>query len=132
MLVLENLQLTNNKLDDSIVQKEKHLKYTNILDEILKQRIMMKLKNNYSLLVDGRIIKFSEMLKLTSACANFDYKVNLENINKTEFSKIIDFLQIIEWNKSSYIEEIKAGELNNWYIKIQNQTEEILLVKLEF
>ena len=68
-------------------------------------------------LVDGRIIKFSELLKLQTSCSNFDYKLNLEQVERRDLTKICEYLAVIEYNKSDYIEDIKAEELENWFEK---------------
>ena len=105
------------KMDDSFTEKENNLKYANIIEELLKRQILVKLKKGTTLFVDGRIIKFSELLKFQSATSNFDYKLNLENVDRKDLAKICEYLAIIEYNKSDYIEDIKAEELNSWYIK---------------
>ena len=38
-------------------------------------------------------------------------------MDRKDLAKICEYLAIIEYNKSDYIEDIKAEELNSWYIK---------------
>ena len=95
-------------------------KITKIIDEIKKNRILIKLKKNVMSLVDGRIIWFSDLIKILCSYNSFNYRLTLEELDRDSLDKILDFMDIIEWDKSRYIWENKYEELNKWFDNIEN------------
>lgn len=92
------------------------LNFTDIVNEIMKKKMLLKLNKNVTYIVDGRIIHFSNLLKqLCCNCQNFNYRLNLELVDRELFIIILDFIEIINWNKENFIFDIKREELNNWY-----------------
>lgn len=96
-----------------------------ILDEILSRKILLKLKNNLSYYIDGRIIKFSELIRLHSCDLNFDNKLTYENINRKILIIIVEFLEIISWKHHQYTFSSKLPELDCWYTYNKNDIDEI-------
>ena len=98
--------------------------YTNklarIVEEITKHRILIKLKKNIMSLVEGKIIIFSDLIKNLCSYNSFNYRINLDELNRDDLERILDFLDIIEWNKSRFMWENKEEELNKWYNSLDN------------
>ena len=61
--------LIDNKLP-SIIEEDKLKKAYKYVDEIIKGKLFIKLKHEQIILVDGRIIKFSDLLKLLCTKCN--------------------------------------------------------------
>jgi hypothetical protein len=121
----EKIDKVNKENEISIENNEKmkdfsDFKVTKILDEIIKHRILIKLKKNIMSLVDGRIICFSDLIKIMCSYNSFNYRINLDELEREYLEKILDYLDIIEWNKSRYMWENKEEELNKWYGSIDN------------
>ena len=95
-------------------------KITKIVHEIMKHRILIKLNKNVMSLVDGKIILFSDLIKIMCSYNSFNYRINLDELDRENLEKILDYLDIIEWNKSRYMWENKEDELNKWYKSIDN------------
>lgn len=109
-----------------------------LVEEIIKGKLFIKMKQDQIILVDGRIIKFSDLIKLLCTKgkiwlkkANFDYKLTFESAEKKIFTKIIEFYEILEWETNSEMEQRKANELFNWFNSHQNLIKEIFNVKSE-
>lgn len=102
-----------------------------ILDEILSRKILLKLKNNLSYYIDGRIIKFSELIRLHSCDLNFDNKLTYENINRKILIIIVEFLEIINWKHHQYTFSSKLPELDCWYTYNKNDIEEVKQVAIQ-
>lgn len=124
----ENTEILFEK--ESLAEKEKEIIeekekdeeekiYTNklakIIEEITKHRILIKLKNNIMSLVEGKILLFSDLIKYLCSYNSFNYRINLDELSRDNFELILDFLDIIEWNKSRYMWDNKEDELNRWY-----------------
>lgn len=106
----------NSKTDKyGISEALPKIKFNQIVDDIMRKKILLKLKKNITILVDGKILKFSDLMKQLCSSSSFNYRLTLETISRENFLKIIEFIDIIEWNKQKYMFDIKAGELNNWY-----------------
>jgi hypothetical protein len=132
--VKENNEITiKEKEEKEIKEKDNKEKeneekiYTNklakIVEEITKHRILIKLKNNIMSLVEGKIIMFSDLIKYLCSYNSFNYRINLDELNRDNFELILDFLDIIEWNKSRFIWDNKEDELNKWYNSLDNVSE---------
>lgn len=85
-----------------------------IIEEITKRKILLKLKHNISYFVDGNIIRFSEYIKLLCCSNSFNYRITLESVDVEIFSKIVEFLNILDWRKEKFVIETKMKELDNW------------------
>jgi len=124
-LVLPNLDLqkSNEGKVDEDDEEYYHTKISKIVLEIMKHRILIKLKKNIMSLVDGKIICFSDLIKIMCSYNSFNYRIDLEELDRENMEKILDYLDIIEWNKSRYMWENKEEELNKWYNGIENMLE---------
>lgn len=122
------LQSNNNKnntnlLSDSIVGIDQSIdkfskpefNFAAFVEEIMKRKILLKLQKSITFIVDGRIIRFSDLIKSLCSRNKFDYRINLETIDRQYLLSIIDFIEILEWNKEKFVFDVKAEELNNWY-----------------
>ena len=98
-------------------------KITKIVDEIIKHRILIKLKKNIMSLVDGRIICFSDLIKIMCSYNSFNFRINLDELERDNLEIILDYFDIIEWNKSRYMWENKEEDLNKWFNGIGNIVE---------
>lgn len=107
--------MNNNQEIDELENKEKPYKINSIIDEILSKKILLKLKDNLSLYIDGRIIRFSETIKLKSCIYNFDYKLSFMNIDRQIISIIIEFFEVVNWKINPSTFKIRFSELDNWY-----------------
>jgi len=123
----ENITLPHPEAPNSIEIKEKNpeeefynTKITKIVHEIMNHRILIKLKKNIMSLVDGKIILFSDLIKIMCSYNSFNYRINLDELDRESLEKILDYLEIIEWNKSRYMWENKENELNKWYNSFEN------------
>lgn len=120
---LSNIEQSNqieNKIEDEAEEEFYNTKVTKIVHEIMKHRILIKLKKNIMSLVDGKIILFSDLIKIMCSYNSFNYRINLDELDRDNLEKILDYLDIIEWNKSRYMWENKEDELNNWFHCIEN------------
>jgi hypothetical protein len=70
-------------------ENDEFIKFSNILDQIVNKKILLKLNKNNNYYADGRILYFS--------------------------SFIVQFLNIIDWDTETYMFDVKLEELNNWY-----------------
>lgn len=86
-----------------------------IFEEILGRKILLKLKNNLSYFIDGRIIKFSELIRLHSCNARFENKLSYESIDRKILIIIVEFLEIIQWKYHQYTFDSMLPELDCWY-----------------
>jgi hypothetical protein len=118
-----NFSIHTEKQMDSLinnpVENKPHtdfLSFTELINELVKKQILIKLNKNMTYIADGRLIKFSNLIKQLSCNAkSFNHRLNLENLDKETFSVIMDFLEIVEWNREKFIFDIKMDELSNWY-----------------
>jgi len=120
--VLQNLDYTSG--NESINEEDYYNnKITKIINEIIKHRILIKLKKNIMSLVDGKIILFSDLIKVMCSYNSFNYRITLDELDRDNLEKILDYLDIIEWNKSKYMWENKDDELNKWFKGIEKMVE---------
>lgn len=103
-----------DKEKDNIDLKEIQLK-NQIFEEILNRKILLKLKKNLSYFVDGRIIKFSELIRLHSCNNKFDNKLTYEDVDRHTLIIIVEFLEIIQWKHHQYTFDAKLPELDCWW-----------------
>lgn len=129
---LEMIVIENNKYIDNEAQVNKELekefdyynnKFNRLIEDIMKQRILIKLKRNIMSLVDGRIICFSDLIKIMCSYNSFNYRINLDELDRDHLEKILDYLDIIEWSKAKYLWENKEEELTKWYHSLGNIVE---------
>ncbi len=92
-------------------------KLNEIIDDIINKKILLKLKNNLSRYVNGRIIRFSETIKLKCSEAEFDFKVSLENVDRDIMNIVISFFEVVNWKVNSTTFKNYFSELENWLIK---------------
>jgi hypothetical protein len=97
---------SNSKYDDLFID---------VLDQIMSKTILIKFKDSHSHMVNGKIILFSDLIKLQCANKKFNFRLDLSKVQLLDFLKISDFLNIIDWRKDKYMFEIKQEELNGWY-----------------
>ncbi len=119
----ENKELPNFEQANQEEEKEEKFynnKITTIVNEIIKHRVLIKLKKNIMSLVDGKIILFSDLIKIMCSYNSFNYRIILEELDRENLEKILDYLDIIEWNKSQYMWENKEDELNKWFHSIES------------
>jgi hypothetical protein len=110
-----NLSQKNMNLNISEADLDIPYKFSTILEEIMKKKIMLKLHKNVTYIVDGRIIRFSDLIKLLCTSKSFSYRLSLEAVEREPFSMLIDFIDILEWSKEKFLFDVKADELNTWY-----------------
>lgn len=99
-----------------------------IIDEIVNKKIFLKLKNNLSLYIDGRIIRYSELIKLFCCNNNFDYKLVFNNIDRKILTIIIEFFEINNWKVNPFSFETKFPELDCWLQFNKHHMEEVKIV----
>jgi len=58
--------------------------------------------------------------------SNFDYKLTFETADKTTFSKVIEYCELLEWETSPEMEKKRFNELHNWFLLYQRQANDIL------
>jgi hypothetical protein len=106
----------NSKHDDLFID---------MLDQIMSKTILIKFKDSQTHMINGKIIMFSEFIKLQCTNKKFNYRLDLPKVSLFEFLKVNDFLNIIDWRKDRYMFEIKQDELNGWYSANINEMERI-------
>jgi hypothetical protein len=115
-----NLELDNsvlNNIDDNNnndYMKYNHL-FSDIIDQIMSKTILIKFKDSLTHIINGKIIMFSEFIKLQCSNKKFNFRLELKKISLPDFLKVNDFFNIIDWKKDKYMFEIKQEELNGWY-----------------
>lgn len=100
---------------DLSIQIAEITRINHIIDRIVESKILLKLNGKLSLYVDGRIIKFSELIKLCSCKASFNYRLTFESLERDTIHIIIEFLEIIDWKFTPYTYKVKLPELDSWY-----------------
>lgn len=90
--------------------------FSDIIDEIVKQKILLKLQKNVTLSVDGRVIYFSPFLRqLICNSRNINSRINLEFVEREYLVIILQFISILEFSTEKYMFDVKIEELNKWY-----------------
>lgn len=140
-IMLPNLDqpnsIENPKVNENENEKEEeefyNTKITKIVHEIMQHRILIKLKKNIMSLVDGKIILFSDLIKIMCSYNSFNYRINLDELDRENLEKVLDYLDIVEWNKSRYMWENKEDELNKWFVSIDNilEFEQVILLLIQ-
>jgi hypothetical protein len=104
------------------------IQFSNIINQIVNKKILLKLHKNNNYYVDGRILYFSSFIKrLCCTSKDFNFRLDLDNVEREIFSIIVQFLNIIDWETESYMYDIKVDELNSWFetnLSIMNKIEE--------
>lgn len=117
-------------MDQIIEEKDKEpseiTKLNSIIENIINKEIILKLKKNLSFHVDGRIIRYSELIKLNSCDRKFDYRLNYENIDRQVMTILVEFFKIVNWKIDKFTFKIKFGELDCWYQYNKQYMEEII------
>ena len=105
--ILENVSVSNKKTSPT---------FNELINQLIKKQILIKLNKNMTYISDGRIIRFSNLIKqLSCNSKDFENRLNLESLEKDIFMIIINFIEILGWKKDRFIFDIKREELNNWF-----------------
>jgi hypothetical protein len=113
---MSNKQLSLNEFEQINIFEE-------ALKKIISKNILIKFNLGITYIVKGKIIMFSDFIKLLCTTNDFDFRLELP-VDVDEFRKILEFLDILEWNKQHFMFQVKVEELKCWYetnIKLQNQ-----------
>lgn len=86
-----------------------------IIDNIVKKPILLKFAVGSSLHVDGRIFFFSDYIKNLTSKKSFDNRIILDNVDLRCTKRIIEFLEVLNWNDNPKQFVLKSEELNNWF-----------------
>jgi hypothetical protein len=107
----------SNKINQSVMNIEDEnikFKFADLLHEILQKNILLKLNKHATLIVPGKIIRFSELIKKQCCSSNFDCKITLETVERPVLEMILEFFQILDWRLEEFFLELKSEELKNW------------------
>jgi hypothetical protein len=97
-------------------ENDEFIKFSNILDQIVNKKILLKLNKNNNYYADGRILYFSSFIKrLCCNSKDFNFRLDLDLVERDVLSNIVQFLNIIDWDTETYMFDVKLEELNNWY-----------------
>jgi len=110
-------QIELNKINESdIITDDENIKFNfnYFLHEILQKNILFKLNKNATLVVPGKIIRFSELIKKLCCSSNFDFKLTLETVDRTILEMIIEFFEILDWRLEDFFLELKSEDLKHW------------------
>lgn len=119
---------TNMNMDHTSEEfNEDNIKYKfiDLLHEITQKRILLKLNRNSTLIVPGKIIHFSELIKKLCCASNFDYKLTLETVDRNILEIILEFFEILDWRLENFFFELKSHQLKNWYMSYKTYTKQI-------
>jgi hypothetical protein len=110
----ENETNVDNILSNLTLQSE--INFIDLIEEITSKKLFLKLKKNITFFIDGKIIFFSNFIRqLCCTSKNFNYRLNLESVERELLLVILQFIDIIEWSLERYMFEVKFEELNRWY-----------------